>query len=135
MLNFYLYRCTLKSTIMTTQEIAGRLVVLCRQGKFETAQKELFSKDVVSIEPYASPAFEKETKGLSAIIEKGHKFDKMVKETHKLEVSEPLVANNSFSCTMHMDVTMKEDSRHMDMTELCVYEVKDGKIVKEMFLV
>ena len=119
---------------MTTQEIAGRLVVLCRQGKFETAQKELFSKDVVSIEPYASPAFEKETKGLSAIIEKGHKFDKMVKETHKLEVSQPLIATNSFSCVMHMDVTMKEGG-HMDMSELCVYEVKDGKIVKEMFFV
>jgi len=117
---------------MTTHEIASRLVVLCRQGQYETAQKELFGKDAVSVEPYATPAFEKETKGLDAIIEKGHKFESMVVEMHQLEVSEPMVATNSFSCTMHMDVTMKEQGR-MNMTELCVYEVKDGKIIRETF--
>ena len=119
---------------MTTQEIASRLVILCRQSQYETAQKELYSQDAVSIEPYATPAFEKETKGLDAILEKGHKFESMVKETHKVEVSEPLVATNSFACTLHMDVTMKEGG-HMDMNELCVYEVKDGKIIKETFYV
>jgi ketosteroid isomerase-like protein len=119
---------------MTTQEIADRLVVLCRQERYETAQKELFSKDAISTEPYATPAFEKETKGLDAIIEKGHKFEAMVQKMHKVEVSEPLIANNSFSCTMHMEVTMKEGG-HMDMTELCVYQVNDGKIIAETFYV
>ena len=117
---------------MTTQEIAARLVILCRQGQFETAQKELFSKDAISIEPYATPAFEKETKGLDAIIAKGHKFDSMVEKMHLMEVSEPLIATNSFSCTIHMEATMKERG-HMDMTELCVYNVKDGKITAETF--
>jgi ketosteroid isomerase-like protein len=119
---------------MTTHEIADRLVALCRQGQFETVQKELFSKDAISIEPYATPAFEKETKGLDAIIEKGHKFEAMVQEMHQLEVSEPLVASTSFACTMRMEVTMKEKG-HMDMRELCVYEVKDGKITAETFYV
>jgi len=117
---------------MTIYEIAARLVILCRQGQFETAQKELFSKDVTSTEPYATPAFEKETKGLDAIIEKGHKFDSMVEKMHTLEVSEPLIATNSFCCTLRMEITMKERG-HMDMTELCVYEVKDGKIIAETF--
>ncbi|HEY6899064.1 MAG TPA: SnoaL-like domain-containing protein, partial [Puia sp.] len=40
---------------MTTQEIANRLVELCQKGDFETAQKELFADDCVSIEPYSSP--------------------------------------------------------------------------------
>ncbi|MEO6329254.1 MAG: SnoaL-like domain-containing protein [Ginsengibacter sp.] len=117
---------------MTTHEIANRLVELCRKGDFETAQKELFSDEAVSIEPYASPAFEKETKGLKAIIEKGEKFISMVQEMHELIVSDPLVANNSFACTMKMDVTMKEGGK-MDMTELCAYEVKDGKVISEQF--
>ena len=117
---------------MTINEIANRLVVLCRQAQYETAQKELFSKDAVSIEPYATPAFEKETKGLDAILEKGRKFESMVQETHKVEVSEPLIAGNSFCCTLRMEATMKERG-HMDMTELCVYEVKDGKIIRETF--
>ena len=117
---------------MTTKEIASRLIELCRKGEFETAQKELFSKDAISIEPYASPAFEKEIKGLDAIVEKGHKFNSMLEKMHSLTVSEPLVGTNSFALTMRMDATMKERG-HMDMTELCVYQVKDGKILSEQF--
>jgi hypothetical protein len=118
---------------MTTTEIANRLVELCSKSDFETAQRELFSDDAVSIEPYATPAFEKETKGLDGIIEKGHKWHEMVQEYHEMKVSKPLVANNSFAVTMFMSITMKEQGR-MDMTELCVYSVKDGKIVSEQFL-
>jgi len=117
---------------MTTKQIAERLVALSREAKWEAAQTELFSADATSIEPVASPAFEKETKGLPAIIEKGHKFGAMVEAMHGLLVSDPVVAGNSFACTMRMDVTMKGQGR-MDMAELCVYDVKDGKIISEQF--
>ena len=117
---------------MTIQEIANRLVELCRKGEFETAQKELFAEDVISIEPYATPEFGKETKGLPAILDKGRKFGSMVEQMHGLTVSDPIVATNSFACTMRMDITMKGKDR-MDMTELCVYQLKDGKIVSEEF--
>jgi hypothetical protein len=36
---------------MNTKQIAERLVALCRKGEWETAQKELFADDAVSIEP------------------------------------------------------------------------------------
>lgn len=119
---------------MKTTEIATRLVALCREAKWETAQKELFADDAVSIEPQATPAFAKETKGLSAIVEKGHKFEAMVEQMHSLTVSEPLVANNAITCTMSMDITMKGKGR-MQMAEICVYQVKDGKIVSEQFFI
>jgi len=51
---------------------------------------------------------------------------------HGLDVSDPLVAANSFACTMKMDVTIK-DGKQMDMTELCIYHAKDGKIISEEF--
>jgi ketosteroid isomerase-like protein len=86
----------------------------------------------VSIEPYATPAFEKETRGLDAIIEKGKKFDSMVEKVHKITVSEPLVAANSFAFVLGLDITMKERGR-MNSPEICVYQVKDGKIVSEEF--
>jgi predicted ester cyclase len=117
---------------MTTEQIAHRLVELCRLGQFETAQQELFASDAISIEPSASAAFEKETKGLDAIIEKGHKFNSMVEEIHGGSVSEPLVADQSFAVVMVMDMTMKGMGR-MNMSELCLYEVKDGKIISESF--
>lgn len=117
---------------MNTQEIAGRLVELCRQGDFEKVQKELYAKDAISIEPYATPAFEKETKGLDAILEKGKKWADMVEEYHETKVSEPILADNSFAVTMFMSLTMKGKGP-MKMTELCVYQVKDGKIISESF--
>jgi hypothetical protein len=117
---------------MTTKEIAERLVAYCRQANYEDAHKELYAADAVSIEPEATPAFAKETKGLPAIIEKGRKFVGMVEQLHSNVVSDPLVAGNAFACTMRMDVTMKGQGR-MDMTELCVYQVKDGKVISEQF--
>lgn len=117
---------------MKTQELAERLIAHCRNAQWEAAQKELFADDAVSIEAQETPAFPKETKGLTAIIEKGHKFSAMVEKLHSLTVSEPLVADDSFACMMSMDVTMKGQGR-MQMAELCVYDVKDGKIVSEQF--
>jgi len=117
---------------MTTQEIAARLVELCRQGQFEAAQKELYADDAVSIEPEAMGGFEKETKGLPAIIAKGHQFQEMVEEVHSVKVSDPLVSGNSFATALEMDTTMKGRGRS-PMNELCVYNVKDGKIVSEQF--
>ncbi len=117
---------------MSTKEIADRLVTYCRKGDFHGAQRELFAQDAVSIEPYATPNFQKETKGLPAIEEKSRKWGSMVETVHSMAVSDPVVATNSFACTMRIDVTMKGEGR-MDMTELCVYEVKDGKIASEQF--
>ena len=117
---------------MTTQEIANKLVELCRKGGFEEAQTELFADNAVSIEQQASPDFPQETKGLKAIKEKSEKWNSMVKEIHGLDVSDPLVADNSFAVTMRMDVTMKDGNR-MGMTELWTYHVKDGKVVSEEF--
>jgi hypothetical protein len=119
---------------MKTEEIARRLVALCREQKWETAQKELYAQDVVSIEPHETPGFPRESKGLPAILEKGRKFVGMVEQMHSITVSDPVVGGNAFACSMRLDMTMKGQGR-MDMAELCVYEVKNGKIVSERFFV
>jgi hypothetical protein len=117
---------------MTTQEIANRLAALCREEKYEQAQKELFADDAISIEPEASNGFEKETKGLAAIIEKGKKFESMVEKSHEVTISEPIIAGNAIAFILTMDMTMKGQKR-MKMSELCVYQLKNGKIVSEQF--
>jgi hypothetical protein len=117
---------------MSTQTVATRLAELCRQGKFEAAQKELFAEDAVSIEPQETPEFAKETKGLRAIIDKGHKFESLLEQVHGCTASAPLIAGNAFALTLAMDVTMKGRGR-VKLEEVCVYEVKDGKVVSEQF--
>ncbi|MES1159687.1 MAG: SnoaL-like domain-containing protein [Bacteroidota bacterium] len=117
---------------MTTPQIASRLAELCRQGQFETAQKELYADDIISIEPEESPAFAKETKGLPAIFEKGKKFEDMTEKVYGMTISEPLVTGNTIAFTLGMDIEMKGRPRSK-MEELCVYQVKNGKVVSEQF--
>ncbi|MBL9211861.1 MAG: nuclear transport factor 2 family protein [Opitutaceae bacterium] len=117
---------------MTTPEVARRLVTLCREQKWEAAQRELYADDAVSIEPQETPMSPKVTTGLPNLIAKGRQFVAMVDTMHALTISEPIVAPQSFACTMALDVTFKGQPR-MKMAELCVYEVKDGKIVSEQF--
>ena len=119
---------------MTTKEIAGKLVAFCRTADWEGAHNTLYAKDAKSTEPYATPEFEKTVQGLDAIRKKGDKFDSMVETMHSIEVSEPLVAGNSIAFTLEMDMTMKGKGR-MKSPELCVYQVKDGKIVSEEFFI
>ena len=119
---------------MTVQQIAHRLAELCNQGNFEQAQKELFADDAVSIEPEAGGGFEKETKGLSAIFKKGKQFEAMVEEIHGSNASDPLVAGNVIALSLNMDITMKARGRST-MSEICVYKVKDGKIISEEFFI
>jgi hypothetical protein len=118
---------------METTKIAARLKELCSKGEFETALNELFSADAVSIEPYAGGGFEKETKGLAAIRKKGELWNSMVEEYHGSSISDPIVAEHSFALAMSMDVTMKGKPRST-MSELCIYKVKDGKIISEEFM-
>jgi hypothetical protein len=117
---------------MTTKEIAARLKELCSKGEFETVFSELFSPDAVSIEPHAGNGFEKETRGIDAIRAKGVLWNSMVEEQHGFSISDPVVADNSFALSMGIDVTMKGRGRSK-MTELCLYKLKDGKIISEEF--
>ena len=115
---------------MTTKQVADRLVELCREGQFEAAMQELYSKDIVSIEPDGSPS--KECNGIEEVIAKAQQFSEMTEEVHSMEVSDPIVADKFFSCAMKMDVTFKGAPR-ATMEEVCLYQVGNGKIVREEF--
>lgn len=119
---------------METKEIAKKLVDYCRKADWSGAHNELYDSNAISIEPYVTPEFEKETKGLKAIEEKGKKFDDMIEKIHSVQASEPLVAGNSIAFSLQMDLTMKGKGR-MNSPELCVYQVKNGKIISEEFFV
>lgn len=119
---------------METKEIAKKLVAYCQKADWSGAHNALYAEDAISTESYATPEFEKETRGLNAIRQKGRKFDSMVEIVHSIETSEPVVAGNSLAFTLAMDITMKGQGR-MKAPELCVYQVKDGKIVSEQFFV
>lgn len=116
---------------MTTQEVANRLVELCREGKYEQVVKELYSPDIVSVEQEGAP--DRIVKGLEGIATKGVKFQEMLETVNSSSISDPIVADNHFSCAMFMNVRMKGVPVDVDMNEICVYTVSEGKVIKEEF--
>jgi hypothetical protein len=64
---------------MNTESVARRLLKLCREGRYEDAQRELYAEDAVSIEPDGlPPGALGSAKGLPAIFEKGRQFGAMI---------------------------------------------------------
>ena len=116
---------------MEIQQVADQLVEHCRKGDWEGAQRALYSQNCVSIEPEGAPVVR--TEGLEGIIAKGEQFNAMVDTVHRVEVSDPLVADNFITCTMSIEATWKGAPGPSTMDEVCVYEVRDGKVVEERF--
>ncbi|OCX51871.1 hypothetical protein BEL04_17855 [Mucilaginibacter sp. PPCGB 2223] len=115
---------------MSTQEVANKLVQHCREGKFMEAIEDLYADNIESTEPMVNGG--QAVTGKEAVIAKNNEWYASVEEVHSAQVSDPVVGGNYFSCAMDMDVTYKQHGR-TQMSEICVYEVKDGKIVKDMF--
>ena len=115
---------------MTIQQIADRLVVLCRQRQFRQAQEELYAADANSLKP-DNGAF-RTTYGLAALQAEGTAFWSRVETLHELTVSEPLVAAIYFSLVMRLDMTLPGVGRRV-VDEICVYRVSDERIVQEQF--
>ena len=122
---------TTAEAVMTTQEVANRYNELSQSGQWDKIQDELFADNAVSIEPPNSPGMQT-VEGIPAIKEKGRKFNEMVEEMHGGYTTAPVVAGRFFSVGMGMDCTMKGMGRQK-MDEIALYEVKDGKIVREQF--
>jgi hypothetical protein len=129
-LSSYLFP-THHAQMKTIQHIARRLVTLCREQKFIEAYRELYGEEAESIDPMYSlmpPA-----RGLITLIEREKQF--LAKATiHKIEVSEPLIAGNYFACQIRMDFTIDDRGRN-NVEELCVYHVKNGKIIRQQFFI
>ncbi len=120
-----------KNNIRTPQEVAARMRELFRENKWDQIQDELYAPDAVSVEPQTTARL-KSVEGIDAIRAKGKEFNELIEEVHNGWVSEPIVGGNYISVAMGMEVTMKGAGRFR-LDEIAVYEVKDGKIVREQF--
>ena len=116
---------------MTTKDVAEKLVSMCREGKVEEAKQEFFTDETLSIEP-AEGLLPKETKGLQAIQKKAELFASMVEEFYTDIITDPVIAGDYFTIGWLSDMKMKGHQRQA-MNEICLYRVKNGKIVSQQF--
>ena len=117
---------------MTTQEVANQLTQLCRQGKFMEAVQSLYSPEIVSVEAVPGPDGSREMKGLDAVIGKANWWQEN-HVVHSGTVEGPLATNSFFTVRMTFDVTFKPTGARQTLDEICLYQVKDGKIIREEF--
>jgi ketosteroid isomerase-like protein len=118
---------------METAEIAARLVALCREGRFDQCYDELFAEDAENIEmPEMADGPLGNARGLPAMRRKAQAWSEGVEQVHSSSVGDPVVAGSWFALPMTMDVTPKGRGR-VAMDELCLYRVRDGRIVREQF--
>ena len=120
-----------QEAVLTTQDIANQLNQFFKENKWQEAQEELFSDNAESIEPPGAQGLSS-VRGLDAIKKKGNDWQNMIQEVHGGWSGEPIVGGNHIAVAMGVDATMKDGNR-MKMEEIAVYEVRDGKIVKEQF--
>lgn len=127
-------RCYLRELIfnlmLTVADVAHQLVTFCREGRFVEAQTELMAPNCEQIEPTHATA--PSVRGLPAILDKERAFQAVVVEMHSITISEPVVAGNFFSISLHFDLTLQGRGR-TELAEIGLYEVREGKIVREQF--
>jgi hypothetical protein len=118
---------------MTTEEVAKKVVELCRKQAWYEAVDQIYAKDIVSVEARTMDGSSPETRGIDGV--RG-KVDWWVNnmEVHSSKVSGPFVAHDRFVVQFDVDITDKNSKERMQLSEVGVYTVKDGKIVREEFL-
>jgi hypothetical protein len=118
---------------MNTQEVANKVVELTRKQAWREAIDSLYAKDIVSVEARAMEGGSFESRGIEAVRGKTDWWEKNM-EVHSARVSGPFVAHDRFVVQYDIDVTDKNSKERMQLSEVGVYTVKDGKITREEFL-
>jgi hypothetical protein len=118
---------------MNTEEVAKKVVELTRKQAWYEALDTLYDDNIVSVEAFSMSGGSPETRGKEAV--RG-KIDWWVNamEIHSFTAGNSFVAHDRFVVQYDADVTDKNSKERRKMSEVGVYTVKDGKIVREEFL-
>jgi SnoaL-like domain len=118
---------------MNTEEVAKKLVDYCRNGEWMKAIDDLYSKEIVSVEPREMEGMPAEMRGIDQVRGKTEWWEKNM-EVHSAKATGPFVARDTFVVQFDVDVTDKTSNKRMQMSEVGIYTVKDGKVAREEFL-
>lgn len=118
---------------MNTQEIAQKLAEHCRNQTEAEALQTLYAPDAESVEPMAMDNNDPVAKGVDAIKAK-HDWWEGAFEVHDFKFDGPFINGDRFSMIFEMDCTEKASGNRWQGKEVGLYEVENGKIVRESFM-
>ncbi len=116
----------------STADIARKLVAHCEAQTEAQGLQELYHPEAVSVEAMGPPGMDLEMKGVEAIQGK-HDWWNSNFDVHGVQIDGPYVNGDSFSVIFEIDATDKSLDQRMQMKEVALYHVADGKIVREEF--
>ena len=119
---------------MSAQEIGQKLVAFCKEGQNLESINTLYAPNVVSIEAAAPPGGgERVTEGIEGVRGKNQWWVEHP-EIHSAFVHGPYPhGDDRFAVRFQYDITHKPSGMRMQMDEVGVFTVKDGKVVREEF--
>ena len=117
---------------MDTISIANKLVELNRAHRYDEIFDTLYAPNAVSVEAATMPGMDREAKGVAAIKAKGEWWANN-HEIHSITISGPWPHDDRFVVGFGMDVTHKPSGQRIQMDEVGLYTVKNGKVVREEF--
>ena len=123
----------MNNATMNTEQIAQKVAELCTKQAWREAVETLYADDVVSVEAQSMDGGSPETRGIEGVRKKVEWWINSM-EVHNFKVSKPFVAHDRFVVQYDADVTDKKSKNRFQLSEVGVYTVKDGKIVREEFL-
>jgi hypothetical protein len=113
--------------MLTTQQVADRLMELFNQGKAVEAEQELYAEGIASHEQDG-----RTVTGLDEVIEKTKQSFGHIAEFRKGEISKVLVNQDTFIAVYDVDFTLG-NGHIVSGIEYGYYKVAEGKIVEEYF--
>lgn len=114
-------------------DVANRLVAGCREGRELEGLDLLYAADAVSVEALAMGEGGAESHGRDGIKAK-HDWWRGAMDVHAAKVDGPFLhAPDKFSVIFDIDATDRATGERRQMTEVGVYQIRDGKIVREEF--
>ncbi|MEI8146399.1 MAG: nuclear transport factor 2 family protein [Alphaproteobacteria bacterium] len=114
---------------MNASETAHAFTALLKSGQHIEAGDQFNAEDIVSYEAMGPMQV---CKGRAAVKAKGDWWYAN-HEIHSATTTGPYVNGDQFVVEFEMDVTMKTTSQRIQMREIGLYTVRDGKIAEERF--
>lgn len=118
---------------MNTEEVARKVVELTRKQAWREATDTLYADEIVSVEAHGMGGGSPETHGIDGVRGKVDWWENNM-QVNDLKVSGPFVAHDRFVVQYDLSVTDKNSKETSQLSEVGVYTVKNGKIVREEFL-
>jgi hypothetical protein len=116
-------------------ELGKKLVDACRKGDWIGPYRTMYADNCVNVEGAEMPGMAATLEGRDAIIAKGEWWENN-HTVHSATVTGPFVGlrPDQFVVKFDVDLTAKQSGQRSQMSEVGLYTVKGGKVVREEFL-